>query len=79
MKGYFLKPGKYKNGIETLVIENSDVKSKKMYEVNDKNAQSFYNAGKFVYEGHKPKELPKEEPKKKPEPKKEVKVEKKSK
>lgn len=68
MKGYFIKPGKYKNYIKVEKITEQDVKSKKIFDIYDKNAQAFNKAGKFIFEGQKveiiKEEVKKEEPKK---------------
>lgn len=72
MKGHFTKQGKYKNGVKVERVSDDDVKSKKIYDIADHNAQEFYDVGLFVIEGKKIKE-----PEKEPEIKKEVKVEKK--
>lgn len=68
MKGYFTKPGPYKNGTGKLVITEGEVKAKKVFDVNDDNAKYFVSAGAFVagdvpkaadpkdFDGEKPKE-----------------------
>lgn len=53
MKGYFTEPGKYKNYIKVEKVSIEDVKAKKIFDIYDKNAQSFCDAGKFVIEGMK--------------------------
>jgi hypothetical protein len=75
MKGYFTKPGKYKNAVKVERISEDDVKSKKIYDIADKNAQEFYDVGLFAIEGKKAPEVKQEV--KKEEPKKPVTVEKK--
>lgn len=67
MKGYFTEAGKYKSYTDVLKISEADVKSKKIYDVYDKNAQEFNKAGSFMFEGQKveaKKEPIKEETKK---------------
>lgn len=79
MKGYFLKQGKYKNGLKVEKIGSDEVKKKVVYDIADKDAQAFYDAGLFAIEGKKAPEVKAEpiakakvEPKKQ-EPKKDVK------
>jgi fibrillarin-like rRNA methylase len=61
MKGYFTKPGKYKSYVKIVNVSEEDVISQKIYDIYDKNAQSFNRAGKFVYEGQKAIEEPKKD------------------
>jgi len=62
MKGYFTRPGKYKNYIKVEKVSKEDVKNKKIFDIYDKNAQSFNSSGAFIYEGqYVKKEEPKQE------------------
>ena len=48
MKGYFKRAGKYRNDRHTLVVSEADVKSKKEFDVFNRDAIVFRNADYFV-------------------------------
>ena len=51
MKGYFTDNGKYRVGEnKVIVVTLDDVKNKTIFDVENKNAQYFSDAGKFTVE-----------------------------
>jgi len=71
MKGYFTDNGKYRIGKDVIDVTNEDVKKKTVYNVEDKQAQYFLDAGKFCVEGQHLRAEVKKETSKKPDDKKE--------
>jgi hypothetical protein len=53
MKGYFTKKGKYKSGVKVVVVTEDDVTNKKEFNIEDKQAQMFVDAKRFMIPGFK--------------------------
>lgn len=63
MKIVFDQAGKYKNGVETIIVHQEDVNKEKPYDVVEKNAANYIKAKKARSEGAK-KETKKDKEKK---------------